>query len=63
MKKTLLLALAILLSVAIKAQDVLINESFDSTDMPEGWTVMGEALTNWKSATPIWREAQPMKLS
>ena len=48
MKKTLLLALAILLSVAIKAQDVLINESFDSAEMPEGWTVMGEALTNWK---------------
>ena len=48
MKKTLLLTLAILLSVAIKAQDVLINESFDSTEMPEGWTVMGEALTNWK---------------
>ena len=47
MKKTLLLTLAILLSVAIKAQDVLINETFDSTEMPEGWTVMDEALKNW----------------
>ena len=48
MKKTLLLTLAILLSVAVKAQEVLINESFDSAEMPEGWTVMGVALTNWK---------------
>ncbi len=47
MKKTLLLTLAILLSVAVKAQEVLINETFDSAEMPEGWTIMGEALTNW----------------
>ncbi len=47
MKKTLLLTIALLLSVAISAQTVLINETFDSAEMPEGWTIMGVALTNW----------------
>ena len=51
MKKTFLLTLALLISAALNAQTI-INESFDSSEMPQGWTIMGEALTNWSiSAT------------
>ena len=46
MKKTFLFTLALLLSVALNAQ-AIINETFDSSEMPEGWCIMGEALTNW----------------
>ena len=53
MKKLSLLAIAILFSVAIFAQDPIthvINESFDAATMPEGWTTMGpdgEPSGNW----------------
>lgn len=47
MKKTLLFTIALLISVVINAQTVLINETFDSMEMPEGWTVMGNASDNW----------------
>ena len=45
MKKTLLLTLALLFSTTIFAQ--LINEKFDSSEMPEGWSIMGAATKNW----------------
>ena len=45
MKKTLLLALALLFSTTIFAQ--LIDESFDSAELPEGWCIMGDAEKNW----------------
>ena len=45
MKKTLLLTLALLFSTTIFAQ--LINERFDSAEMPEGWSIMGIAEKNW----------------
>ncbi len=45
MKKTLLLTLALLFSTTIFAQ--LIDEKFDSAEMPEGWCIMGEAEKNW----------------
>lgn len=58
MKKISLLAIALLFSVAIFAQDPfthVINESFDAATMPEGWTTMGpdgEPSGNWSiSAT------------
>ncbi|MBR4156755.1 MAG: T9SS type A sorting domain-containing protein [Bacteroidales bacterium] len=53
MKKVSLLAIALLFSVAIFAQDPIthvINESFDAATLPEGWTTMGpdgNASSNW----------------
>ena len=53
MKKLSLLAIALLFSAAIFAQDPIthvINESFDAATMPEGWTTMGadgEPSGNW----------------
>lgn len=53
MKKITLLTIALLLSVALFAQDPIthvINESFDSATMPEGWTTMGhdgQPAGNW----------------
>ena len=50
MKKTLFLALGLLLSVTIFAQEksFLIKETFDSTSLPNGWLVYGYGTTNWK---------------
>ncbi|MBQ5855896.1 MAG: T9SS type A sorting domain-containing protein [Bacteroidales bacterium] len=45
MKKTLLLTIALLFSTTIFAQ--LIDEKFDSAEMPEGWSIMGDAEKNW----------------
>ena len=49
MKKTLLLTLALLLSVAISAQNrgTLLKETFNSDEMPEGWKITGGNTTNW----------------
>ena len=49
MKKTLLLTLALLLSVTIFAQNkgTLLRESFDSAEMPEGWKITGGNTQNW----------------
>ena len=49
MKKTLLLTLALLLSVTIFAQNrsVLLRETFDSTSLPEGWTTSDNSTNNW----------------
>ena len=49
MKKTLLLTLALLLSVAISAQNrgTLLRETFDSDEMPEGWKITGGNTQNW----------------
>ena len=45
MKKTLFLTIALLFSTTIFAQ--LIDEKFDSAELPEGWSVIGEAQKNW----------------
>ena len=45
MKKTLLLTIALLFSTTIFAQ--LIDEKFDSAEMPEGWSIIGAAQKNW----------------
>ena len=49
MKKTLLLTLALLLSVTIFAQTrgTLLRETFDSAKMPEGWKITGNNAQNW----------------
>ena len=49
MKKTLLLTLALLLSVTIFAQTrgTLLRETFDSAKMPEGWKITGGNNQNW----------------
>ena len=49
MKKTLLLTLALLLSVTIFAQNrgTLLRETFDSAKMPEGWKITGNNAQNW----------------
>ncbi|MBO7287122.1 MAG: T9SS type A sorting domain-containing protein [Bacteroidales bacterium] len=50
MRKNLFLALALLFSVAVFAQNnsFIINETFDSSEMPEGWYFMGEGADNFK---------------
>ena len=52
MKKILLLTFALLLSVAIFAQTRMsyIRETFDSEEIPSGWTTSGEGADNWS----IW---------
>ena len=49
MKKTLLLTIALLLSVTIFAQNraVLLRETFDSASLPEGWTTSENCVDNW----------------
>ena len=49
MKKTLLFAFAMLFATAMMAQNraVLLQESFDGTTMPAGWSVAGLGLGNW----------------
>ena len=57
MKKTLLLTLALLLSVTIFAQNRIsyISEHFDSDDIPAGWTFEGDGTAdNWS----IWKTHQ-----
>ena len=53
MKKNLFLALALLLSVTVFAQNssFIINETFDSAEMPEGWYFTGEGADNFKINT------------
>lgn len=52
MGKSLLLFLALLLSSSLSAQNraSFIDESFDSEEIPAGWTIAGEAQENWS----IW---------
>ena len=49
MKKTLLFAFAMLFATAMMAQNraVLLQESFEDTSMPAGWSVAGLGLGNW----------------
>ena len=49
MKKTLLLTLALLLSVSMFAQNrgTLLQESFDGKSLPSGWSVFGGGNKNW----------------
>ncbi len=49
MKKTLLLTISLLLSIATFAQSrgIILNETFDSASLPEGWTTSEGAEENW----------------
>ena len=49
MKKTILLTLALLLSVSIFAQNrgTLIQETFDGKTLPKGWSIFGGGNKNW----------------
>ncbi len=49
MKRTLLLTLALLLSIAVSSQNrgTLLKESFNSAEMPEGWKITGGNTQNW----------------
>jgi hypothetical protein len=54
MKKTLLFAFALLFATATMAQNraVLLQESFDGSTMPAGWSIAGLGQNNWNvSAT------------
>ena len=53
MKKTLLFALALLLSVTMFAQNraSLINETFDGETLPSGWSIDGLGASNWSIAS------------
>lgn len=49
MKKALLFALAVLFTTAMMAQNrtMILQESFDGSGMPFGWSVAGMGLSNW----------------
>jgi hypothetical protein len=54
MKKTLLFAFALLFATATMAQNraVMLQESFDGSSMPAGWSIAGLGQSNWNiSAT------------
>lgn len=53
MKKSLLLISAILLSITMMAQNRtdFISESFNDATLPEGWSIMGEGISNWSVST------------
>lgn len=54
MKKTLLIAFALLFATAMMAQNraVFLQESFDGASMPAGWSIVGLGQSNWNiSAT------------
>ena len=64
MKKTLLLTLALLLSVSIFAQNrgTLLSESFDGKKLPEGWSIMGGGNKNWSVTTTDKAGGSPNEL-
>ena len=49
MKKAILLTIALLFSTMMFAQNraILLNETFDSTSLPEGWTTSETGAENW----------------
>ena len=49
MKKAILLAIALLFSTMMFAQNraILLNETFDSSSLPEGWTTSETGAENW----------------
>ena len=53
MKKTLLLTLALALTVSIFAQTrgTFVDESFDGSSLPTGWTTSELGASNWKLST------------
>ena len=64
MKKTLLFAVALMISTAMMAQNraVLLQESFDGTSMPAGWNVMGLGTSNWSVSQSLFAGGMPNEL-
>lgn len=64
MKKTLLFAVALMISTAMMAQSraVLLKESFDGTSMPAGWNVMGLGTSNWSVSQTLFAGGMPNEL-
>lgn len=67
MKKTLLLTLALLISISITAQkrSVLLRETFDSMSAPLGWITSENASDNWDISTTNYAggEANELKFN
>lgn len=67
MRKTLLLTLALIFCSAIYAQNkgTLLKETFDSTEMPDGWRITGNNSQNWSVSESQFcgGEANEMKLN
>ena len=64
MKKTLLLTLALLLSVSMFAQNrgTLLQESFDGKSLPKGWSIFGEGKKNWSVTSTDFAGGSPNEL-
>ena len=64
MKKTLLFTLALLLSMTMFAQTrtVFIQESFDSDDLPAGWSIQGFGESSWSIAASANAGGTPNEL-
>lgn len=67
MKKFLLAVVALLLSTAIFAQEksILIRETFDSDELPSGWSTSDNSTANWSisETNKAGGEANELKLS
>ena len=64
MRKTLLLAIALLFSLSVFSQEnvYIINESFDGATLPQGWTKMGNGTNNWYISTSNIAGGKPNEL-
>ena len=64
MKKTLLLTIALLLSVALFSQSVgtIVKETFDSDEMPEGWKITGNNSQNWSVSKSNFCGGEPNEM-
>ena len=65
MRKTLLLAIALLFSLSVFSQEnvYIINESFEGTTLPQGWTKMGSGTNNWYISTSNISGGKPNELN
>ena len=65
MRKTLLLAIALLFSLSVFSQEniYIINESFDGSTLPQGWTKMGSGTNNWYISTSNISGGKPNELN
>ena len=63
MKKTLLLTIALFLSAAAFSQShVYLKETFDSAEMPEGWTLSEAGKDNWEISASNHAGGKPNEL-
>ena len=64
MKKNLLIVLAMILATSVMAQSrqTLIQESFDGSSLPSGWTTAGVGTSNWKVSATQNAGGQPNEI-